>query len=247
MIKAILLAVALGAASAPAAAQATISQGMTTDQVRAAFGAPATVRESGDWTYWYYQNGCPVRCGSDDVVFFRDDQVVAAVLRTRVRRFAGPRADNALEAAGGMEQTGSVSAEPAAGAPVIVGGVRVGGAQRPVTAAAAETIVISIDSTDAREPTPREGVEVREARPGEKPSISFSGETVAGDSAGATAIVRASGTGIAVSGDSTTTTQAQELNTATTRAAERDRQQQQGRETSVDRARRHDAERKRTP
>ncbi|HEX2204115.1 MAG TPA: outer membrane protein assembly factor BamE, partial [Longimicrobium sp.] len=98
MKKTMLLAAALLAAPADgAAAQGTISPGMTAEQVRASFGAPATTRAAGEWTYWYYHNGCPNRCGSDDVVFFRDQRVVAAVLRTPRRRFAGPGASDALE------------------------------------------------------------------------------------------------------------------------------------------------------
>ncbi|HEU4885271.1 MAG TPA: hypothetical protein VFT45_23620, partial [Longimicrobium sp.] len=102
MKKSMLLAGAamlLSAAATPAMAQITISPGMTTTQVRERFGAPATTRAQGDWTYWYYLNGCPVRCGSDDVVFFQNDRVVAAVFRTSRRRFAGPAADDALGAA----------------------------------------------------------------------------------------------------------------------------------------------------
>jgi hypothetical protein len=94
----LMAAAALALAASPALAQGgTISQGMTAEQVRGVFGAPVAVRTSGEWTYWYYLNGCPVRCGSDDVVFFREDRVVAAVLRTPRRRFAGPRANDALE------------------------------------------------------------------------------------------------------------------------------------------------------
>jgi hypothetical protein len=87
----------LAAAASPALAQAVVSEGMSAEQVRGAFGAPATVRAQGDWQYWYYHNGCPNRCGSDDVVFFREGRVVAAVLRTQRRRFSGPRANDALE------------------------------------------------------------------------------------------------------------------------------------------------------
>ena len=148
---AIALAAVLVAVSQPVMAQSrSISPGMTTDQVRAAFGAPATTRDTGDWTYWYYHNGCPRRCGSDDVVFFREGQVVAAVLRTSARRFSGPAADQALEryddvsAAGGVEterpvnmgrignpreenadEGGTSSAGGRAGEPARVGGVRV--------------------------------------------------------------------------------------------------------------------------
>ena len=83
MKKAMLMALAaMSVAAAPAAGQ-TIAQGMTPAQVQSEFGAPATTRDAGDWTYWYYHNGCPNRCGSDDVVFFQNDRVVAAVLRTQ--------------------------------------------------------------------------------------------------------------------------------------------------------------------
>src|SRR4051794_19069724 len=71
------LAAALSAvlAASPSAAQRTIAQGMSPGQVRSTFGAPARTRTEGDWTYWFYSNGCPNRCGSDDVVFFRSDEV----------------------------------------------------------------------------------------------------------------------------------------------------------------------------
>lgn len=85
----------------PAAAQRVISPGMSPDQVRGTFGAPARTRGEGEWNYWFYSNGCPNRCGSDDVVFFRNDRVVAAVLRTRARRISSPPAADALERAGG--------------------------------------------------------------------------------------------------------------------------------------------------
>ncbi len=103
-------------AAAPAAAQGTIRAGMTTAEVRAAFGAPAAVREAGSWTYLFYRNGCPNRCGSDDVVFIEDGRVVAAVLRTRSRRFAGPEAARALA---------SASADDVAEAGVVRGGAPV--------------------------------------------------------------------------------------------------------------------------
>jgi hypothetical protein len=92
-----LLALAAAAWAAPAAAQGSIRAGMTADEVRAAFGPPATVRQTDGWTYLFYHNGCPRRCGSDDVVFLQEGRVVAAVLRTARRRFAGPPAAAALE------------------------------------------------------------------------------------------------------------------------------------------------------
>ena len=90
-----LLALLLGAGAAEA--QATIRPGMTRAEVEAAFGQPAAVRTADGWTYLYYPNGCPRRCGSDDVVFLRDGRVVAAVLRSPRRRFAGPPASLALQ------------------------------------------------------------------------------------------------------------------------------------------------------
>lgn len=84
----------------PAQRVATVRAGMTEVDVRNAFGAPATVRTAGDWTYLFYHNRCPRRCGSDDVVFLRDGQVVAAVLRTPARRYSGPEAAQALSGLG---------------------------------------------------------------------------------------------------------------------------------------------------
>lgn len=111
---------ALGAV--PLAAQPAIEAGMTPQQVRSAFGAPARTRDAGGWSYWFYSNGCPHRCGSDDVVFFQDGRVVAAVLRTGGRRFEGPRASQALE---GLEPTPPSDTRPStapAGTLVVVPG-----------------------------------------------------------------------------------------------------------------------------
>ncbi|HEX8359607.1 MAG TPA: outer membrane protein assembly factor BamE [Longimicrobium sp.] len=99
----------------PAAAQ-TISQGMTTAQVRSVLGDPVAVRTAGDWSYLYYLNGCAVRCGSDDVVFVQNDRVVAAVFRTARRRFSGPTAVAALDRADPSRESGlNRSASPSRG------------------------------------------------------------------------------------------------------------------------------------
>lgn len=95
--------------AAPAAAQATIASGMTPADVRAAFGDPARTRESDGWTYFFYANGCPRTCGSDDVVFFQGDRVVAAVLHSRARRFQGPGAARALDAVDPRPPAGAVT------------------------------------------------------------------------------------------------------------------------------------------
>jgi hypothetical protein len=105
--------------AAPLAAQQqprTISPGMTMEQVRAAFGAPAVIREADGWTYFFYTNRCLPRCGTDDTVFFRDGQVVTAVLHSPARRFDGPRAAAAL---------GAVSALPPREPGAAVTGIRV--------------------------------------------------------------------------------------------------------------------------
>lgn len=95
-----------------------IAPGMTPAQVRDVFGAPARTRESGEWTYWYYANGCPVRCGSDDVVFFHQDAVVTAVLRTSGRRLAsGAEPSDALERAGGDVDADAIRAQAGEAAP----------------------------------------------------------------------------------------------------------------------------------
>lgn len=97
--------------AAPAAAQATIASGMTPAQVRATFGDPARVRETDGWTYFFYVNGCPRTCGSDDVVFFQDERVVAAVLHSGARRFNGPGAARALDAVDPRPPAGAVIEE----------------------------------------------------------------------------------------------------------------------------------------
>jgi len=112
----IALSLALGLALLhPAASRAqTVRPGMTEAQVRSLLGQPTVVRAQDDWVYLFYPNGCAVRCGSDDVVFLRDDRVVTAVFRTARRRFVGTPAAAALEAAEGDNGPGNGRA---AGAP----------------------------------------------------------------------------------------------------------------------------------
>jgi hypothetical protein len=124
-------ALALLGLAGPAAGQAAIHAGMSADEVRAAFGSPARTRDQGDWTYWFYANGCPVRCGSDDVVFLQDGRVVAAVLRTGRRRFEGPNASAALASVEGLPPERGMVRVPAAAHR------RVRPARRPAGAAAA--------------------------------------------------------------------------------------------------------------
>jgi hypothetical protein len=169
MKKSMLLAGAalLLTAASPALAQSTISPGMTEEQVRGRFGDPATTRAAGAWTYWYYHNGCPVRCGSDDVVFFQNDRVVAAVLRTSRRRFAGPAADDAINA-------NDVSDRPGHDAPADADGrARVGGVR--VEQPQAEVIVVPAPADD----DDRDRPQAREGRPGEPSTMVIANPPVA--------------------------------------------------------------------
>ena len=123
-LMAVAAALAAVSASGAAAQRGMIGEGMTPAQVRGIFGAPARTRETGEWSYWFYANGCPVRCGSDDVVFFRNERVVAAVLRSRHRVMSGPAPATALERAGGDIDADAIRAQ-AGEAPPARGPMRV--------------------------------------------------------------------------------------------------------------------------
>jgi hypothetical protein len=123
MLLPLLIACAVIPVVAPLEAQQAraISPGMTDEDVRAVFGAPAVVRHGDGWTYFFYTNRCLPRCGTDDTVFFEDGRVVAAVLHSPSRRFDGPPAADALPApAPRAPRVG-----PAGGAPARISGIRV--------------------------------------------------------------------------------------------------------------------------
>jgi hypothetical protein len=233
MKKAMLLAAALVITAGPAFGQ-TISQGMTSAQVRTEFGAPATTRVAGDWAYWYYHNGCPRSCGSDDVVFFQNDLVVAAVLRTSRRHYTGPRADEALEARD--DGTSAVhSVDAARETPVVhVGRVRVEDDAEPRDGGNV-IIVPAPAEAPAAEGTP---VPAREGRPGE-PSMTVIQRSeayivapgAAADTAGAVSTA-----------DAARNAEAADLNgqTSIDRKTERTQEVQQRRPTATERARRND-------
>ena len=67
----------------------TVSPGMTRDEVIGVWGAPVTERVLGSWTYLYYRNGCEASCGTFDVVFLENGQVVNAIVRGRGHTYAG--------------------------------------------------------------------------------------------------------------------------------------------------------------
>lgn len=67
----------------------TIAPGMTADEVRAEFGQPRGTSSSGDFVFWFYDNGCERECGFPDLVVFQTGQVVDAVLRAPWHEYAG--------------------------------------------------------------------------------------------------------------------------------------------------------------
>lgn len=82
-------ATALSAASAAAQDVKTIKPGMTDAEVRAAWGEPLTARKSGTMMYLFYANDCMRTCGTYDVVFLENGQVVDAVVRDSHRGYDG--------------------------------------------------------------------------------------------------------------------------------------------------------------
>jgi hypothetical protein len=62
---------------------------MTRAEVVAVWGEPIAERAVGSWTYLYYRNGCEVSCGTFDVVFLDNGQVVDAVVRGPGHTYAG--------------------------------------------------------------------------------------------------------------------------------------------------------------
>lgn len=67
----------------------TVSPGMGRDEVVAAWGEPVTERMAGALTFMYFRNGCEVSCGTFDVVFLEDGQVVDAVVRFAGHTYSG--------------------------------------------------------------------------------------------------------------------------------------------------------------
>ena len=70
-------------------ASGTVDPGMTREQVIAVWGEPAAERSAENWIYLYYRNGCEVTCGTDDVVFLQDGQVVDAIVRWSGHVYSG--------------------------------------------------------------------------------------------------------------------------------------------------------------
>jgi hypothetical protein len=67
----------------------TVAPGMTRVQVIATWGVPVAERTAGPRTYLYFRNGCEVSCGTFDVVFLENDQVVDAIVRGPGHTYSG--------------------------------------------------------------------------------------------------------------------------------------------------------------
>lgn len=193
-----LVAALLVALPVSAQERATISPGMSRSQVVEAFGSPTATRQAGEWTYLFYLNRCLPGCGSDDVVFLQGDRVVAAVLRSPARRFAGPAAAPAL--AGASDLT-PASPGPRAAPPSDPGARRAVPTDRPGVSAPVEgdgratvggiRITVPGDRGAGQPGAAREGAVVGgdAIRPGDggaRPGIIVGADTVRGAAAGDT-------------------------------------------------------------
>lgn len=67
----------------------TVAPGMTRDQVISLWGVPVAERTLEGRTYLYFRNGCEVSCGTFDVVFLENDQVVDAIVRGPGHSYTG--------------------------------------------------------------------------------------------------------------------------------------------------------------
>ena len=67
----------------------TIAPGMTEGQVRESWGEPLIVRQRGEFTYMFYENGCLRTCGMHDLVILQGGQVVDAVARASYHAYEG--------------------------------------------------------------------------------------------------------------------------------------------------------------
>lgn len=67
----------------------TIKPGMTVAEVKEQWGEPLTTRAVGVMSYLYYRSDCLKKCGTNDVVFLENGQVIDAVVRDKGRRYDG--------------------------------------------------------------------------------------------------------------------------------------------------------------
>jgi hypothetical protein len=83
------LGLTVGAADAQSAPVVTVDPGMTRDQVVTRLGTPSGESHFGSYTYLFYENGCAIKCGIDDVVVLDKDIVADAIFRSPKRTFSG--------------------------------------------------------------------------------------------------------------------------------------------------------------
>jgi len=67
----------------------TIAPGMGEKEIYSLWGPPISVRHRGEMTFLYFRNGCEYTCGTEDVVFLQNGQVVDAVLRWPGHGYSG--------------------------------------------------------------------------------------------------------------------------------------------------------------
>lgn len=67
----------------------TVSPGMSREDVVAVWGIPVAERQTGSRGYLYFRNGCEVSCGTFDVVFLENGQVVDVIARGPGHHYAG--------------------------------------------------------------------------------------------------------------------------------------------------------------
>ena len=78
-----------GAAPASSQTPTPVKPGMTEAEVRAAWGEPLTVRKIGNYSFMYYRNNCLRTCGTYDIVFLEQGQVVDAIVRDPSHQYEG--------------------------------------------------------------------------------------------------------------------------------------------------------------
>lgn len=107
-------------ASAASMAQAqggVVRPGMTSAEVRQAWGEPYAERTKGSYTYLSFQSDCLPACGSHDVVILKDGKVVDAIARSSNHRYEGA---SSVQRTPGYTDTSGVTTPvplPSGGAP----------------------------------------------------------------------------------------------------------------------------------
>lgn len=88
-VAALALALATSGQALPNSQVRVIRPGMTEAQVRESWGEPLAVRQRGEFTYMFFENGCLKTCGMHDLVILQGAQVVDAVARAPYHGYDG--------------------------------------------------------------------------------------------------------------------------------------------------------------